>query len=176
MDVETMQSCSTEPRLLEACFSPASLDFHSACFLSRVFSLSRFSPVITVHDRFPSELEEITFGKRFNQPIDAVKWLLALRCVTFGHYFNCPVVGSARPSSETRLIFGRSFDQPLQPGEHEDVTWPPASLESVIVEVKFSGDAAPEDEMADRARDRHGNKEQFDILRMGRGQRTGKTR
>lgn len=66
---------------------------------------------------WPSAVEEISFGDRFNrsfdQPITCVAWPSSLRILCLGYYFNQAITAVMSPRSLDHLSLGRSFNQPI---------------------------------------------------------------
>lgn len=59
----------------------------------------------------PATLEEITFGYRFNRPVDGVVWRVDLRWIIFGDVFNRSISGVTWPPKLEVLKFGFRFNQ-----------------------------------------------------------------
>lgn len=72
------------------------------------------------HVAWPTLLQQLTFGDRFHQPIEKVAWPAALQWLAFGCRFNQPIDGVSWPVSLQRLRLGCDFNQPLQ----EFTNWP----------------------------------------------------
>ncbi|CAN0300989.1 unnamed protein product, partial [Ectocarpus sp. 8 AP-2014] len=62
---------------------------------------------------WPSSLQELQFGSRFNQSIAGTVWPASLRKISFGDGFNKPIAEVAWPASLQELSFGNWFNQPI---------------------------------------------------------------
>ena len=80
----------------------------------------------------PSSLQNLTFGKRFSQSLERVALPSSLQKLTFGDRFNQSLEGVTLPDSLRNLTFGTSFNQSL-----EGVTWPD-SLRNLTFGASFS--------------------------------------
>ena len=60
---------------------------------------------------FPAALEILTFGDRFNQPLQGVKFPASLQSLTFGVDFNQPLQGVDFPASLQTLTMPDEFNQ-----------------------------------------------------------------
>ena len=61
----------------------------------------------------PQSLTHLTFGSRFNQPVNNIHLPSSLTHLKFGQDFNRPVEELILPSSLTHLEFGACFNQPV---------------------------------------------------------------
>lgn len=75
---------------------------------------------LTVGDRFnlsldhvtwPEHLQSLAFGERFNQSLEHVRLPESLRSLTLGERFNRSLDGVAWPSHLQKLIFGNSVEE-----------------------------------------------------------------
>lgn len=64
---------------------------------------------------WPQSLQQFTFGRRFNQPIDGVAWPLSLESLMFERDFSQPIAVVQWPPSLQQLKFGTRFNQPSPP-------------------------------------------------------------
>lgn len=81
---------------------------------------------------WPTCLQSIVFGGRFDQPVVGVKWPPSLKQVTFGVFFNQPIAEAAWPASIEEMRFGMWFNQPVK-----DVSWPPC-LKKLVLGDRFN--------------------------------------
>ena len=77
-------------------------------------------------------VQELTFGQFFNQPVVGVVWPPSLQQLSFGDCFNQPIVGIVWPTSLQQLSFGQFFNQTVA-----GVVWPP-SLEQLSLGQFFN--------------------------------------
>jgi hypothetical protein len=68
---------------------------------------------------FPDTVDEIIFGDDFNQPIDNIRWPSNLTVITFGKHFNQPIEDVEWPDKIDAIDFSDDFNQPVV-----DVEWP----------------------------------------------------
>ncbi|CAN0043982.1 unnamed protein product, partial [Scytosiphon promiscuus] len=68
---------------------------------------------------WPGSLQRLTFGGRFNQPMEEVVFPASLVEVSFGFYFNRSIERISWPAGLRRLKFLFDFNQPIRA-----VTWP----------------------------------------------------
>lgn len=68
---------------------------------------------------FPDTVDEIIFGDDFNQRIDNIRWPIELLTLTFGKHFNQPIEDVDFPDKVDAIEFGDDFNQPVV-----DVEWP----------------------------------------------------
>lgn len=68
---------------------------------------------------FPSRLEQLAFGWRFDHPITAVIWPTNLKLLSFDGGFNQDLSRVEWPRDLKQLQLGRSFNQPIR-----EVTFP----------------------------------------------------
>ena len=60
-----------------------------------------------------TQLQSVTFKYCFNQPITALEKCTQLQSVTFGHYFNQPITALEKCAQLRSVTFGYMFNQPV---------------------------------------------------------------
>ncbi|CAN0347245.1 unnamed protein product, partial [Ectocarpus sp. 12 AP-2014] len=81
---------------------------------------------------WPACLQQLSFGDYFNQPIIGVAWPASLQRLSFGREFNQPIIGAVWPVSLRQLSFGPMFNQPIL-----GVMWP-VCLRRLSFSFKFN--------------------------------------
>ncbi|GAM18903.1 hypothetical protein SAMD00019534_020780 [Acytostelium subglobosum LB1] len=66
-----------------------------------------------LNDVFPSRLQSISFGDKFNQPIYFIRLMSSLTSLTFGDSFAQPISRDSFPASLKSLSLGTGFRGPL---------------------------------------------------------------
>ena len=89
------------------------------------------SPKIMEGIIWPRLLESLTFGDKFNQPIDRICLPDNLKCLTFGDEFNQSINGVELPIGLRELTFGRDFNKSTK-----NVKW--SLLEKLTFGDKFN--------------------------------------
>ena len=81
-----------------------------------------------------ANVEQLTFRRGFNQPIDGVVWPASLQklLIDVGEEFDQPIDGVAWPASLHQLVLGEHFNQPI-----DRVTWP-SSLQYITIGSSFN--------------------------------------
>lgn len=64
--------------------------------------------------RLPKNLENLSFGWSFNQPLEQIFWPTSLQSLTFGGAFNQSLENVEWPENMQSLTFGQEFDQSLE--------------------------------------------------------------
>ena len=90
-----------------SCKLSSKLEKYPRC-LKRVFLTYRFDGSI---NDIPDYITHLTFGNRFNQPINDLEKLIYLTHLTFDHGFNQPIKNL--PGTITHLTFKGYFNQPI---------------------------------------------------------------
>ncbi|CAN0292578.1 unnamed protein product, partial [Ectocarpus fasciculatus] len=62
---------------------------------------------------WPASVQTLSFGYFFNQPIVGIVWPASLQKLSFGDEFNQPIVGATWPDSLQELSFEEDFNKPI---------------------------------------------------------------
>ena len=103
---------------LDYTFNQSLEDVHLPDHLQDLYLGDRFNQPLGGHEanhfHWPSELRSLTFGRDFNQSLEAVIFPGKMQQLTFGYDFNQGLDLWNIPGSLQHLTFGYTFNQPLQ--------------------------------------------------------------